>query len=499
MRRRIAIHLLSALALSAGPTAAQPAGTSPANTSPPTAESPVAKSGPTSGTTTGDPATAEKPAGTDKIPVKTVEECVSIGLLQSAKIGEAEAKVEQYKARLAEVQANYGWQLNTTAWLAPMFTVEGNAIDGAERRFGPTDWGPYAHLDALLVKPFYTFGRVEAGERAARSRMEVERARVAAAENVVALEIRRLYYATLYARSMLPSLRFGGRLIDSALKQAEEMYADADASVTQVDLMKLQYGQAEVRRFRRLAEDGARLGLSALKQAMGLGVGHNFDLAEEKLTAPEGDDPSLAQWIAWSSQHRPEWAMLRHGKQAALSLTQAERFANRPALFVAGQLQADWAPTRDDADNPYHFDPYNQIFGGVAVGIRWDFHPSKTEAKVAQAKALAQEVEALKGFAQTGIPLQVTAAYSALTQKKEIAKEAKSSVKSTRKWMTFAAAAYSSGTGEARDVLEGLVAYLTAKRTHYESLRDYHQARADLLYAAGVRQHPNLTRKTADE
>lgn len=51
--------------------------------------------------------------------------------------------------------------------------------------------------------------------------------------------------------------------------------------------------------------------------------------------------------------------------------------------------------------------------------------------------------------------------------------------------MTFSANAYQAGTGEARDVLEGLVALLGAKRTYYQHLRGYHDARADLARATG--------------
>ena len=37
--------------------------------------------------------------------------------------------------------------------------------------------------------------------------------------------------------------------------------------------------------------------------------------------------------------------------------------------------------------------------------------------------------------------------------------------------MIFAGAAFATGTGEAKDVLEGLAAYLQAKRSHYETLQ----------------------------
>ena len=51
--------------------------------------------------------------------------------------------------------------------------------------------------------------------------------------------------------------------------------------------------------------------------------------------------------------------------------------------------------------------------------------------------------------------------------------------------MIFAGAAFATGTGEAKDVLEGLAAYLSAKRSHYESLQQLQPALAQILYVTG--------------
>ena len=53
------------------------------------------------------------------------------------------------------------------------------------------------------------------------------------------------------------------------------------------------------------------------------------------------------------------------------------------------------------------------------------------------------------------------------------------------KWLVFAGTAYVAGTGEAKDLLEGLVVYLTARQSYFESLQASHFARAQLLYVTG--------------
>jgi outer membrane protein TolC len=51
--------------------------------------------------------------------------------------------------------------------------------------------------------------------------------------------------------------------------------------------------------------------------------------------------------------------------------------------------------------------------------------------------------------------------------------------------MVFAGAGFSTGTAEAKDVLEGLIAWLSARRVQIEAARDAHLARAQLLFAVG--------------
>lgn len=241
----------------------------------------------------------------------TPDDCVRIALERSARIAEADAKVAGIKATLASVQAQYGVRLQATAWLAPMFTVNGDALRPVERRYGWRDWGPYAHLEAVLAKPIYTFGRVEAGERAAHARLRVERARVDAARAAVATEVRRLYHLHVFTRSMLPSLKLGARMVDEALAKAEALHA-AGEGVTQADLGRLQFGR---------------------------------------------------------------------------------------------------------------------INGGVAIGLQWDYQPARSQAAVDAARAREAEVQSLKAFAATGIPLEVYRAHQSLVQQAELAKLTKQSVK----------------------------------------------------------------------
>ncbi|MBW1811784.1 MAG: TolC family protein [Deltaproteobacteria bacterium] len=418
----------------------------------------------------------------------SIDQCVEIALGSNPLIEEAEAKVEEYRARLAEVEAIFYPKLTGMAYVAPMFTVRGSAFD-REVEYKWKDignWRPYTHFEAVLAQPLYTFGRVAAGELAASERVEVERARLREARNVVALEVRKLYYNRLFALSMLPSLDNAAEIVAGARKEARELYDSASGKVTQTDLMKLRYAAIEVDRYRILAREGAQLALSALKHTMGISEKEEIRLVDERLPRlPPQEVADLYSLLKEASINRPEWIQIKHGIGAAEAWADAERKALWPVVFLGGMLRVEWAPTRDDASNPYHYDPYNEIVGGVALGLIFDLDPARTIAKTHQAEATRDQIEALRKFASTGIPLQVLKARTEVQRYRCLSGLSTDSVKSTRKWMTFAATAYATGTGETSDLVEGMVAYLQSKRAYYEDLLGFHIACAELDYAVG--------------
>jgi outer membrane protein TolC len=418
----------------------------------------------------------------------TVDQCVEIALGSNPRIEEAKAKIREYRARLAEVESIFYPKLTGMAYVAPMFTVRGSAFD-KEVEYKWKDignWGPYTHFEAVLAQPLYTFGRVSAGELAASERVEVERARLREARNLVALEVRKLYHTRLFALSMLPSLDNAAEIVAGARKEAGELYDSASGKVTQTDLMKLRYAATEVDRYRILAKEGAELALSALKHTMGLPEKEEIRLVDERLPRlPPQEVADLYSLLKEAALNRTEWMQIKHGIGAAEAWADAERKALWPVVFLGGMLRAGWAPTRDNATNPYHYDPYNEVVGGLALGFIFDLDPARTVAKTRQAEATRDQIEALRKFASTGIPLQVHKARTEVQRYRRLASLSTDSVKSTRKWMTFAAAAYGPGTGEARDLVEGMVAYLQSKRAYYEDLLGYHIAHAELDYAVG--------------
>ncbi len=425
----------------------------------------------------------------------TLDDCVREALNESGMIGEAQGKVTEWRGKLLEVESVYWPKLQGLAFIAPVYGVKlapGASLSDRPHPLYESDWknigswGPYTKLELTLAQPLYTFGRQPAGEKAAANRLEVEKARYTQVRNTVALEVRRYYFLHLFARSMQPALDQAKSILDEAQKSAIESYAEANGSVTQVDLAKLKYGGTILAKGLIQAQIGQALALAALKHTMGMPQSTEIQLVEEALQPlPETPLPPLSEFIARAIEHRPEMAQVKFGEEAARWFARSEALSSMPTAFVAFQLDLNWSPRRPTESDQFAYDRFNTITPGLAAGLLFDVDARKTWARHEGAKGLIEQVAGLKKFAATGIPVEVRKAYDDAVQADMLTKLGNDGSAAGRKWMVFAGTAYVAGTGEAKDLLEGLVVYLTARQSYFESLQASHFARAQLLYVTG--------------
>jgi len=428
----------------------------------------------------------------------TLDQAVAQTQRHNARMELSASRVDDARARLRALEAILYPRLGAAFTLAPMFSVDGDAISGTQRRFKSlSDWGPYTRLELSLVQVVHTFGRHEAAVKAANAAIEVEQAREREAALALSRETRRMYYLALLGRSLGPALKKAATAVDKAASRANELYAAGTGEITQSDLMRLRFATNELARARLDQESGERAAMDGLRNLMGLAHERPLSLAERRLQRPaSGEDndetpkarkKQLAALLRQAAEQRPEWAQAESGVKASLALEEAAALAGRPTLFVAAGVRHDWAPTRDDAVNPYHYDPYNKLVGGVGVGLRFDLQPGAVTAGHQRAAAQTRRVRALQLLAETGIPLQVVRAANDRWRHQERAALAHDSVRATRKWMGFAIAGFMTGSQSAKELLEGIAGYLRAKEGYYRSAGDYWLANAEVHFATGTR------------
>ncbi|MBK7865180.1 MAG: TolC family protein [Archangiaceae bacterium] len=421
----------------------------------------------------------------------SMDDCVREALGNSGLVIEAKGKVREWEGRLKEVESIFWPKLQGLTYIAPLYGLRNVQSPSYMQvptayRYDYDSWGPYVKLQAILAQPISTFGRYNAGKEAATERMAVEKARYDQARNFLALEVRKYYLLHLYAKSFLPSLDLANRLLKEAQDKAQDEFETGSGSVTQVDLNKLKYGGAELAKAQVQADIGAKLALAALKHTMGYPQDAAIDVADASLPPLPGMRlETLQAYVERAAEHRPEVAQLFHGEKAARAFELSERLSSNPTAFIAAQVDLNWSPMWPKQDNPFAYDRFNTITPGAAVGLQFDIDIAKSLAKSYGAKGLIEQVEGLKKFAGTGIPMEVRKAYDDAVQAETLAKISDDQSTAGKKWLVFAGAGYAAGTGDAKDVLEGLVAYMGAKKSFYDALQSVHLSRATLLYATG--------------
>ncbi len=421
----------------------------------------------------------------------TIDDCVREALKGSGTLMEAQGKVTEWQGKLLEVESVYWPKLQGLAYVAPLYGLKlapgqtGAELPHPVYRTDWNTWGPYTKLQLILAQPIYTFGRQPAGEKAAQNRLDVEKARVEQTRNTIALEVRRYYLLHLYAKSLQPALDQAKSILDEAEKSAREMY-DEGGGVTQVDLSKLRYGGTLLAKGMVQAQIGSALALAALKHTMGMQQSEAIELVDEALPpVPSVPLLPLEAYVAKAAEHRPEVAQLKFGAEAAKWFARSQALSSMPTAFVAAQIDLNWAPARPTTSDEFAYDRFNTITPGVAAGFLFDVDPRKTWAQYEGAKGLIEQVDGLKKFASTGIPVEVRKAYDDATQADQLAKLSNEGSSAGRKWLVFAGTAYAAGTGEAKDLLEGLVVYISSRQAYFEQLNAAHFARAQLLYVTG--------------
>ena len=422
-------------------------------------------------------------AGTEPAPI-SVDACVAIAMQRSARVQMAEADVAMFRAQTDQVKALLSPQVSVLTYGAPLFGAEGGLGLAGGYRSDFHRWGPYVHGEAKVIVPITTFGRLSAGVAAAEGRAAVEAERARETSHAVRLEVRRLFGLRLYALSLKPALENGRTILKEAIQKAEEMYAKGSGEVTLPDVMRLQYGAGEIARFLRQADDGIELAGRALKQAMGLPEDDPTLFEGDRLPLP-GDAQPLEDLVSEARRNRPEFAEVRLGRAAAASWESAESKAHLPVLFAAAAGQFDRSPVRPTGTSAVFYNGYNDQFAGAVVGLSLDWNFARARSKAAEARSRSAWIDAAARLAETGIPLQVRKAHSDWKQHADLARIADQEVKDTRKWLAFSAAAYMAGTGEAKEVLEGVGANLLAKKAYYDHLLGAWAARAELEQATG--------------
>ena len=280
-------------------------------------------------------------------------------------------------------------------------------------------------------------------------------------------------------------------MLSNAIKKVEESLAAGGTEVSEVDLSKLKYYYTQI----PINRSFAKKSIEQAQRALFLSTGERLEDKDmpQRLEREDIELKDFSYYMDLMMEHRPLLQKLNHGINATRHLMNLEFKSMIPVLFLGGFLKFAAAPTVEMHSNQFMSSSYNTfsgdnraVNGGFAFGLFWQFDPVKAVAKGLQQKAELDKLLELHNYAMNGFPVQL---YKILKDMEDLVvkiENSKIAVDNAQSWMFFAANAYMIGTGEAKDIMEGLAAYVKAKTDYYQAIYDYNKLLGDLCETVGV-------------
>ncbi len=418
-------------------------------------------------------------------PVYTLKDLIRRALSTSPEIRQFQRGAEVAMAKKDQADAARFAQIELTAVVGPSARARGTVVDSPDRNDSPTIDNVFERVEMTLVQPLYTFGKITGYRDAATEGVRVERAKVEEKAGDVILRIKELYYSRLLASDILGLIDEITEDLDKAIDKTErQIKADAPGA-DEVDLYKLKAFRGEALRNRNESQKGFDLATIALRTFAGLDPGQPLELDAKGLDATPRHVEPEDQAIGTALDLRSEMAQVRAGLKATEALVQVEESNLYPQFFAAVNGVFAQAGNRTRQQNPFAYDPLNERYVAVVLGLKYNLDFGITRGKIRAAQGEHFKLQETKQFAEQGIPLQVRKAQREMAEAMETIRATEDGWRSARKWLVAAKANYDLGVGEARDLGQAAESYARLRAEHYKAIYNYNIALANIEHATG--------------
>ncbi|MDR3393026.1 MAG: TolC family protein [Sulfuriferula sp.] len=423
----------------------------------------------------------------------TLTEAVQMSLNADPRIKEREQLAEVSRALVDEVQGNNGLRVSANIFvgLAPQVTggfYQNGATSGTTPRTdgpfpgGLSDW---TSLQFALIKPLYTFGKIEYYNEAAKGNVDIKRGDIRISQADTVVDVKKAYYGYLTARDSRRLLEDVQGKLNGALDTVKKNLKEDTGESKQTDLYALQAANGMLSKYLSQAKAIEKISLDGLKLLTGVGLDSTLTVADDSLTPVPLPAGSLADFESQAVADRPEMAQLEAGMRARRALVAAKKAEMYPDIYAGVIGQANFASRRDTLNNPYIYDPFNNMGVTPVVGMKWDIKPGVVSAQIAQAQAELEALNYKTQFAQAGIPFQVSEAYNQVQANYQAQQQLADGAQAARRWMIAALADFNAGLEKADKVADALKTYALTQAEYLRTVDDYNMYVAQLSRAVG--------------
>jgi len=429
--------------------------------------------------------------------VVTLDEVIERALQNDPRISEQKKLVDVARTLLQEAQGSDDLIFGLDAFIGLTSKVEGGFFENNNSSNDPRsdryEWNgltTWTNLQLTLIKPLYTFGKIENYSDAAKSNIRVKEENVRKQRADTIMDASRAYYGYLAARDTRYLFEDVIVRLNSAIKLVKRRLADndSDGDIRQSDLYALQAGKALISRYLAQAAAIEKIAMAGLKVLTGGSLGDALDVADKRVRPVPLPDVGLDVLTQTALKKRPEMIQLEAGLQARRSLIAARKAEKLPNVYAGVAAIASYAPNRTRLDNPFIYDPFNDYGATPLLGIKWDWESGVHAARVARAEAELAALVEKSTFAQRGIPFEVAEQYYQVQGGYEAVQKLAQGSRAARRWMVSSYADFEAGIGDAEDSLTAFQGYVLVHSDYLSAVNDYNMNVARLRYVVGEYQ-----------
>jgi outer membrane protein len=412
----------------------------------------------------------------------TLDDAISRGLATSHRLGELTARQQGAEAAVQGRQAAALPQVSALAGYTRTNHVEEFGI--ARPTTPPSFQIIYPDIpDNLRTRldfqwPIFTFGRLDALERAARAEASATGLDLAAARNDLKLEITRAFWAVVTANESV-------RVVDESLKRMDSSLADMRnrfkvGLIPPNDVLSMEAERSRQEMLLIVAKNNTEQSASDLRRLTGLAPDAPVEVDAQLDIAPRLAAPA-EQLVEAARGARPDRKALETRVLGAGERVDAAAANTRPVVSLGGGF--DYA-----RPNPKIFPKTEewQTSWDASVNFSWTFWDfGRAQAEVAEARAGQRAVRERLAEFDTVLDTEVRQRRLDLESATAAVVPADAAVRAATEARRVVSERYGSGVATATEVLDAQVALLQASFNRTLVLANVHLAEARLDRALG--------------
>jgi len=428
------------------------------------------------------------PSGAGERLLLGLPQLIRMAIERSPEIAAAQSELAGAKSDLAQADAAYYPQFDTTALVGPVNDTRRPLVAGTRIIDPSADFavGGFGRADMTFTQPLYTFGKLSNRRQAAARGVTAVQAGLPKKRAEVALRVKELYYGLVLAQAGIEAAGDAAAYFDEARERMDRLLKAGSPNVMESDLYRIDTYRADTARSRAEALKGVNTAYFALKSLTGLPIGTNFDPVDKMLSAESARLGDLAECIRKALAERPDFRQLEEALQAQKWSVEGAVSDRYPSFFASLAGSFAGAPGRETFHNPYFPDEFNHAMGGVVAGVLWHFDFGILKARVDKERAAYEKLVHTKAMAELGIPIEVAQQFYEAEEWRAAVDAYDQAASSSRKWIVAALTNFDMGVGTADDMLRGIERYGQSRGKYLEALFGYNMSLARLEYAMGV-------------